>query len=398
MNHFTETTTTGYGENIGSSFKGILFGFLLIVGSIILLSWNENRSINQTLALEEMQEKIVTLDSAKYDIKYEKSPILIQGEVEPKTALEDSQFGVKSNGLVLKRHIEMYQWREKKSTKSEDKMGGSTETTTTYDYVKEWSSHAVDSSSFKYSQEHQNPTMSYNKKTYTTDANIGDFYLSKNIINHFENSSSFNGLANMPEEIGDMKNYKTYLYRGENPDTPAIGDIKITYSETPKGIYSIAGMAKSNAIIPYISKNDKDLLFVRSGTVSANQIFQEELDSNSTLTWILRAVGLMLMFFGFMLIMGPLATLANVIPMFGSLIEGASAIVAGVLTLLIGSIVIAIAWFASRPILSLIIISIGIGLTMILNRFKKDKGSFGHNAKRTPPNRNSGTNPPPRRK
>ena len=393
MNHFSETTTTGYGENIGNSFKGIIFGFFLIVGSIFLLSWNENRSINQTLALEEMQSKIVTLPSAKYDAKYNKKPLLVQGEVVPIQALEDSQFGVKSDGLMLKRKVEMYQWRENKSSKSEDKLGGGTQTVTTYDYVKEWSTTAISSSSFKHPQEHSNPPMNYSKETFTTDANLGDFYLSKNIINHFNSTESFNGLSTLPDEIAGFKNHKSFLYKGENVNAPSIGDIKISYTQTPKGVYSIAGMAQDKAMVPYLSSNDRDLIFVRTGIVGADTIFKEEFDSNSTLTWILRAVGLILMFVGFMLIMGPLATLANVIPMLGSLVEGASALVAGVLTLLLGSVVIAVAWFASRPMLSLIIIGVGIGLTMILGRFKKDREPLTT----PPPRRGSGTTPPPRR-
>ena len=393
MNHFSETTTTGYGENIGNSFKGIIFGLFLIVGSIFLLSWNENRSINQTLALEEMQSKIVTLPSAKYDAKYEKTPLLVQGEVAPIKPLEDSQFGVKSDGLVLKRKVEMYQWRENKSSKSEDKLGGGTETVTTYDYVKEWSSIAINSSSFKHPQGHTNPPMNYSKETFITDANLGDFYLAKNIINNFNSSSSFDGLSTMPDEVAGFKNHKSFLYKGENINSPSIGDIKISYTQTPKGVYSIVGMAQNKVIVPYISSNDRDLIFVRSGMVSSDKIFKEEFDSNSTLTWILRAVGLMLMFFGFMLIMGPLATLANVIPMLGSLVEGASAMVAGALTLLLGSVVIAIAWFASRPMLSLIIIGVGIGLSMIFGRLKKERVPLTT----PPPRRGGGAPPPPRR-
>jgi len=393
LNHFSETTTRGYGENIGNSFKGILFGFFLIVGSIFLLSWNENRSINQTLALEEMQSKMVTLHDTKYDIKYENTPILIQGEVLPKQPLEDTQFGVKSNGLSLHRNVLMYQWRENKHSKSEDKLGGGTETITTYDYVKEWSSSAINSSSFRHPQGHINPPLNYSKETFTTDANLGDFYLSKDIIAHFNHSSSFDGLSTLPSEIAGFKNHKSFLYKGENLNSPSIGDIKISYTQTPKGVYSIAGMAHDKAIVPYLSSNGRDLIFVRTGVVTADKIFKEEFDANSTLTWILRAVGLLLMFVGFMLLMGPLATLANVIPMLGSLVEGASAMVAGVLTLLLGSVVIAIAWFASRPMLSLIIIGVGIGLTMILGRLKKDNAPLT-----TPPlRRGSGATPPPRR-
>ncbi len=393
MNHFSETTTTGYGENIVNSFKGIIFGFFLILGSIVLLSWNENRSINQTLALEEMQSKIITLSDSKYDIKYENKPILVHGEVVPLKPLEDSQFGVKSDGLMLERKVEMYQWKENKHSESKDKLGGGTETVTTYDYVKKWSSNIIDSSSFKYPEGHNNPPMDYSKKTFTTDANLGDFYLSKNIINHFDNRLSFNGLSTLPDEIDGFKNYKSFLYKGANLNYPSVGDIKISYTQIPKGVYSIAGMAQNKEIVPYISSNDRELIFVRTGVATANRIFKEEFDSNSTLTWILRAGGFVVMFFGFMLLVGPLATIANVIPALGSLVEGTTAIVAGILTLLLGSVVIAIAWFASRPMMSIFIIGVGVGLTMILKRLKKDKVPL----KTTPPSRKSGATPPPRR-
>ena len=388
MHHFTETKTTSYGENIGNSFKGILLGIVLIIGSIILLSYNEIQSINQIIALEEMQSKIVTLPNSNYDAKYEKNPVLVYGEVKPTKPLEDTLFGVKSNGLVLKRNVQMYQWREKRSTTTEEKLGGSTETTTTYDYVKEWSSTPIDSSSFKYPQGHQNPPMIYSEATYITDANIGEFYLSKTVINHFDATNSFNGLSNMPEKVGELTNYKSFLYKGIDPNNPKIGDIKITYSEAPRGVYTIAGMEQGRALVPYKTENDKSLLFVRSGQVSADQIFQEEFSLNSMMTWMLRGLGLLLMFIGFMLIMGPLSTLAKIIPMLGSLIAGATSIVAGVLTLIIGSLVIAIAWFAVRPLLSLILIVAGFGLAVVIRKFKKEQ---------TPPIR-VGATPPPRRR
>ncbi len=397
MNHFTETSSSSYGANIKSSFKGIVFGLFLILASIILLSYNENRSINQTLALEEMQSKLFVVNGTMYDIQYERKPTLIQGEVSPINDLEDSEFGLSSDGLVLERHVSMYQWQERKSSKSEDKLGGGTETVTTYDYAQAWVDHKVDSSTFKHPENHQNPSMSHTQRTFSTDANIGDFYLSKTIISQFESRQPFDGLSSLPKEIAGFSNHKSFLYRGENPNSPKIGDLKITYTHTPKGIYSIVGMTENKSIVPYVSQNDRTLLFIRSGMVSADTIFKEEFSSNSTLTWILRGVGLVLMFIGFMLIMAPLSTFANVIPMVGSLIEGASALVAGILTLLLGSVVIAIAWFASRPMLSLVIIAVGVGIPLILGEFKNSSKK-----PLSPPNRNvppqrSGATPPPRR-
>lgn len=140
MDKFTETTTTGYGKNIVNSFKGILLGFTLLIISTMLLWWNEGRSVEQANALKEMQEKITTLPNTNYNAQYDDKAVLAQGMVKPLHEVSDPEFGVKTDGLVLHKNVQMYQWEEKKETKSTDKLGGGTEKVTTYTYVKKWSS------------------------------------------------------------------------------------------------------------------------------------------------------------------------------------------------------------------------------------------------------------------
>ena len=132
MDQFTETTRTSYGANIGKSLKGILFGLVLLIGSIILLWWNESRSINQADALNEMSTKIVTLPDSIYHPEHENKPVLVQGEVKPISQVVDPLFGVKSDGLVLRRSVEMYQWKENRHSETKEKLGGGSETVTTY--------------------------------------------------------------------------------------------------------------------------------------------------------------------------------------------------------------------------------------------------------------------------
>jgi hypothetical protein len=402
MDHFTETTRTGYGSNIGNSFKGILFGFLLIIISIVLLWYNESRSVKQATALKEMQSKIITLPDTKYKQEYNNQPILIQGEVKPVNIVKDTTFGVVSDGLLLQRDVTMYQWEEQTSSHSEDKLGGSTETITTYDYYKGWHSHPQNSSSFKHPSGHENPPMSYHSQLFSTDATIGDFHISKSIINKFNISSSFDGLNKMPDNIGEAKNYKQFLYIGGNPQSPNIGDIKISYRYTPLGIYSIATKAENRELVDYTTDNGRKFTFIKNGKVSANQIFKDELDSNSLLTWLFRAGGLILMFVGFKLIMGPLSALANIIPMFGSLVSGASSLVALVFTLILGSIIISIAWFASRPIMSLVIIGGAILISMVFSKSRTTReiqDSTPPPTSSTPPvSRRDSSVPPPSRR
>jgi len=96
MDQFTETTRTGYGLNIMNSLKGIFLGVILLIGSIVFLSWNEGRSVNQAEALKEVSGNIVTLPNTKYDAAYESKPVLVHGEIKPVSALVDPLFGVKA--------------------------------------------------------------------------------------------------------------------------------------------------------------------------------------------------------------------------------------------------------------------------------------------------------------
>lgn len=391
MDHFTETTRTSYGQNIGNSFKGIFVGILLLIGSIILLWWNEGRSVEMAEALGEMKQKISTLPDTKYDAKYEGTAVLVQGLVTPLSEVVDPEFGVRTDGLVLRKNVQMYQWKENTSSTSEDKLGGGTETVTTYDYVKEWSSFRNDSSAFKHPAGHQNPMMNHQSQTYMTDAQLGDYHLDRSMVGNIGASQSYSGLASLPDQIGLASNYQSFLYIGYMPDAPQVGDIKITYSYAPSAIYTYAAKAQGKSLTPYVTGNGKSFVFVRSGKVASETIFQEELDANSMLTWILRGVGLVLMFISFSMVMGPIATFAKVIPALGSLAGGVTGIIAGVLTLILGSLVIALAWFGSRPLLSLGIIGVGVAIAVAMAKFGKKK-------ERVSPAGSAGeTTPPPRR-
>ena len=371
MDRYTEVTNTSYLQNIGNSLKGIFVGFIILIISIAVLWWNEGRSVDQATALQEMKERIITLPDTIYDVKYANKPVLVQGTVTPLKELVDSEFGVVSNDLILDKTAEMYQWKEQKATSSEDKLGGGTETVTTYSYVKGWSTHRVNSSSFKKPEGHENPEMKHKGKIYTSDAQMGDFYLDKSMVKKISAAEDFTGLESMPETIGDATNYQSFLYIGEDPEEPEIGDVKISYKVAESSTYTFAAKEQNKALVPYVTSNGKSFVFVRDGNVSALTIFNEEFESNKLLTWGLRAGGLIAMFFAFMLIMGPLSTLANVIPMLGSFVGGATAVIAITFTLILGSIIIALAWFSARPLIALAVIVVGIGGAVALAKLAK---------------------------
>jgi len=378
MDKFTETTTTGYGTNLGNSIKGMGTGFMLVLASIALLWWNEGESVKTASALSEMESNTITLTDTKYNAANDGKPVLIQGELKPKNQLVDGIFGVSSDGLLLRRVVEMYQWEETTHTETHDKLGGGTETTTTYDYAKKWVGSPVDSSKFKHPSGHENPQMTYQTQDFGTDATLGEYSASVEILSSITADTPIS-LKGEKKYLGGFKNYDTYLYSGYNVNSPKIGDMKVTYAYAPVGLYTIVAKSQSKQLTHYATSNGKQFAFVKKGAMDAQQLFKAEQDANATMTWILRAIGLVLMYIGFTMLMGILPTLAKVLPFLGTLVGGVTGIIAGVLTLVLGSLVIAIAWFASRPMLAIGLIVGGLVLAFVLSTLAKNK------AQTTPP-------------
>ena len=359
-------------------FKKMLFGFILIIASIALLSYNEHRSINQTLALEEMQEKIIHIESTPYAVQNEGKAVHIQGEVIPKKILEDKEFGIQSHALRLQREVFMYQWEEEEHTNSSNT--NNTVGQKTYSYDLEWSSQAINSSHFEYEEGHENPQMPYNEASFSTDASLGEYTIQSSAMYRFPANDDYNGLDTMPEKVKGFTNHKTFLYKGENPNSPLLGDLKIVYTEASQAVYTLAGKVDEKNIVSYHTENDISLFFVREGLVSAEQIFMEAFNDNKVLTWFLRFAGVFLMFIGFMFILSLLESLGNFIPFMSTILGGISTMLAFTLTLVLSTVVIAVAWFAVRPVLSLVLIGAGLGggflLRMVNKKSQKEEGEY----------------------
>ena len=83
-----------------------------------------------------------------------------------------------------------------------------------------------------------------------------------------------------------------------------------------------------------------------------------EQQKNTTLTWILRGVGFLVMWIGLAVALNPLKVLADVVGFIGDLAGIGIILVTGVLAFALSLTTIAIAWVTYRPVL-------GIGLLVI---------------------------------
>lgn len=263
----------------------------------------------------------------------------------------------------------MYQWVESSESKSEKNLGGSETTTTTYDYQKEWRGTRVDSSRFKVSG-HDNPPFAVNSAQSPVDtAAVGAFTMPGEDVANLGEPTQINldndivgRMANQIPTDKPIKLNQGAVYLGGSPSDPQVGDMTIRFDRVDLKEASFVGRQQGDALVPYTSSNGRDLFLSASGKQTAAAMFQTAQDENTMITWAIRAGGLLALFIGFKLCMSIFAVLGDVIPFIGSIIGGGTTILALVFTLVLGPLVIAIGWFAYRPLLAISIIGVGLVL------------------------------------
>lgn len=377
-NLITEVSSQSVFGRIGNSFVGVLVGLALIIGSVVLLFWNEGRAVATAKSLREGAAAVIDVPSDNVNSANETKLVHVTGDTSVTDSIEDPLFTISEAALRLRRNIQVFEWKEKKESKKRDKVGGGSETTTTYSYEKVWSPDLTKSSGFKSPDDHRNPAkLEVPKKEFVAkDATLGQYKLTAEIIAMIPGDETLavtdKQLANISSNLeSKLKVEGDEFYLGADPANPEIGDEKISFTVLRPGTVSIVAAQSKHSFAPYTTQNGREIELVEAGNVPAAQMFAHAQAANRTLTWILRAVGFAAMFFGGMLLLGPISALAHILPFLGSLVEMGFAIVAFFISAILSMLVIATAWIVYRPLLGVLLIAAAIGCFVLLKRLHK---------------------------
>lgn len=366
---YRETTTTSWLGRLRQALTGILVGLILVAASLVLLFWNEGRAIETYRALTEGAGSIITVETARIDPANEGKLIHISGPFKPVGAPADDTLGVTAQGAVtLARKVEMYQWKETSRSETKTKLGGGEETVTTYEYGKEWSSEAIDSSKFKVPDGHSNPALSLKSDDFAVaSGDLGAFSLTAKQISSLGERRA---LALVEADAARIKDAvaptrparidQGKVFIGYDAARPWIGDLRISYEAADLPEVSAAGAQKGNGLADYVTANGRSIFLAQAGIVTAAQMFADAQTGNTIVTWVLRAVGLLMLFIGFLLIFRIFGVAGDVIPVFGDVVRFGTGLIAFLLTALLGSLAIAIGWLAYRPLWGIAVLALGI--------------------------------------
>ncbi|HUO89387.1 MAG TPA: TMEM43 family protein [Rhizomicrobium sp.] len=360
-NTFTTTSTQGCASRLMNSVIGILLGPVLVIGAIVLLSWNEGRAVQAIRGLAEASNAVVESSPDAVAPGNEGRLVHVTGKATASAAIQDADLNLTfADAVAVNRTVEMFQWKEKKEEKTQDNTGGSQTTTTTYTYSKAWSEDAVDSSSFAHPDGHENPPMPFASHRFAaSDARLGGFTLDETTLGMIDTANPLK-----PDAPEGWTQSGGGLYKGADPATPAVGDIRVHYASLPSGaVISILARQSAGGFAPYTTSNGYQIHLARAGNAPALLMIADQRKAESMLTWILRGVGTLLMFIGFTMFFGPIAVLASVIPFLGSLVRGATAAFALVLTIPVALVTIAVSWLVFRPLIGggMLVLAAGLG-------------------------------------
>lgn len=388
---YTETTTRSWGGRIMDSFKGILFGFILLIVAAILLWWNEGRAVEEYKTLAEGHKAVVPVSAERVAAANEGKLVHVVGTAATTETLADAELGVSAVALRLRRDVQMYQWRERTESKSERKLGGSEETVTTYTYEKVWALGVNSSGGFKHPEGHENPAQARLKTEDWTaqKATLGAFQLTTSLtgrIDRFEPlPATAETLARVPDALRkDLRLAEGGYYLGVDPAAPKVGDLKITLSAVKSAEISVTARQFGTSFEPYISKAGGEIEMLRMGRLSADTVFKQAEASNRGLTWLLRGVGFVVMWIGLALILAPLGVLGDVLPFLGTLVRLGTGAFSFVAALAVSLLIIVVAWLFYRPVIAVIILVLGAAATWgVIRVIKSRKGAAVATA--TPP-------------
>lgn len=366
---YTVTESKSWFKRIGESFAGILTGFALIIGCTCLLWWNEGRTFKTAGAIGEAESVAVDVaDISRIDPDNNGRVIHAVGRADTKDVIRDSLFGVEATAINLRREAEFYQWEEESHEETRKKLGGGEETVKTYTYSPNWVSSPIDSNQFADpSYQGRNIILADVKDETIRAQNVtfGAYRLPQFLADEIGGATPVT-LASIDREsaakiITPPSGYTasglihvqgSTVYIGANPANPTIGDVRITFTETPPADVSIIAQVIGNTFEPFTASNGYTFSRLENGSHGASAMFESARSENNIMAWILRAVGAVCVMIGLALVFRPLSVIADVIPILGTVVGAGAGVVAFLIGLAWSLVVIAAAWIRFRPLVA----------------------------------------------
>lgn len=208
--------------------------------------------------------------------------ILATGYISTDSFLLDNVFKIEEQALILKRIVEMFQWKEViTNIRNKDNINDYSKFQNLkhdFHYEKIWSNNHINSKDFKDKLVKNPDHIPFGSKLFTNrNINLGLFGFSKEfrkemekILVKFKIDKSYHDVLN-PRIGGWFKHNKDHFFYGDK-NNPTIGSLRVSFEILPEGIYTIVGKQNNYIIEPYILPNGQ-IAIIKPGEHDKYSIF-----------------------------------------------------------------------------------------------------------------------------
>jgi hypothetical protein len=359
----------------------------VLLGAVILIGWSEKRSVCQAKAIDQGRDAAVTVGCN--DISEGSGELvffncdLTTTDLNPSSlATSGSVFTVSFPGVCLKTTSEMYQCEETKTTTSGRRRRGSSSSSsgTTYTYQKKWSTTSPSTDSFHDPTEARtscglgssvtsNPSwdssVPMSSTEYANSAKAGAWTLTTGFGGVGCNTALDSSYVPSPAPSGWSLSGTTSTYEKKAGSSFAVGDYKVSFTGNDWGSPGVTALGKNTGgtLAKWTAESDwlctgYTLYELNGGTQDIDALFSDLESENTGITWLLRILGLLLLWCGFFCCLGPLvfvAEMVDYIPFIGDVVSDMMYCVISAVSCMPACacclFVTGICWMAMRPLI-----------------------------------------------
>ena len=428
-----KVTHQSFAGKFCDSLCGVILGFILMLGGVGLIYWNESNSVCSDKAFRDAQANVQETSAGQSASNCLYNPTLSGNFVhiacgvnKTTLAVTDPGTGITASGAYqIDALSEMYQYSEtSRSESKKDSVGGGTTTYTCYCWSTGWyTKHLVlNTNHFMYACSDctvpriTNPTpICTSRGVCTSTTGLGQFSTTADGV-YLGTATTGNQFKITKDQIASIDNVGTavqpkggtssfspdgsYLCSGPGACSTyfsTVGTVRISLTQLASDKISAVGMQQpsSDAQAPgrlvastfggssFPPCRTRDVLYIASGDKTAAELFAALAHKLFVLTWILRVVSWLCLWIGILMITWPVSVAPDIIPCIGPLIGDLVGCMLFPFALLVGSCmflsVTSLAYLLYHPLYAAVMLGIAavfVAMAVVLRQRSKRQKAF----------------------
>ena len=256
---------------------GQVLAVALALAGLAAQFWQERRLVGEDPDVN-LAHWLVPADAVQLDPALDGRIVLISGPTAGGEVV-DPLTGVTVRALLLRRHVEMFQWTQVSAHQRADGTWEFADGGKSF-YELAWARGRVDPSGFSERSGHENPPLTIGDADFPARASLGAYTLSPAQCAKLTDAGEPLELddaqaARLPAELRARAHRVGSRYcLAADPEHPRPGDLRFGYEVFWPGEATVMGQQRARGLVPYVTPGGNRLELVASGRYTRDEILE----------------------------------------------------------------------------------------------------------------------------